>query len=379
MKISYIKICVVNITLLVLALLNIFIFNIENLYIIAAVLIIYTVIVKLMIGYEKSRSRFIRDVMMTLFIYIMLYHILTYVGGVFIGFLRSSYNLSFLGIIRNVIPLLIVIIAIELLRYMLIKKSSGNNYLLVFTTLVFIIIDLLLISKLYSAASLKDMVSLIALSIIPSISKNIFLSYLSYKHSYVPSIFYRILMELIVFVVPIFPDFNEYVTAVLYFVVPIIIMAIVMTTYRKKEKQIESTLKKRYVSKISVVVLVLVMIVTVILTSGMFKYYVLSIGSGSMKPTLNVGDVVVVEKYNEDDYADINIGDVLIFTMSNKTVVHRVVEINEINSSYTFITKGDNNDENDNWIVLEENIIGVAKLNIKYIGLPTIWLNNLIN
>ena len=63
--------------------------------------------------------------------------------------------------------------------------------------------------------------------------------------------------------------------------------------------------------------------------------------------------------------------------MNNKTIVHRVYHINP-NNSRSFITKGDNNEEADNWVVNENNIIGVVIAKIPIVGYPTVWLNEMI-
>ncbi len=378
MKSSHIKLCILNIILLVLSLLNILIFNIDNFYVISAILLVFVFITKLLVGYEKTRTRFLRDILMVIFIYIMVYILLTYLSGIFVGFLRTGYNLSILGILKNIMPFIIAIAVTEVLRYMIVKKSTGNLWLIVLTTITLTAVDLLFIYNIYNIVDAKDIVNIVALSIVPTISKNILLTYIALNFGYGPNIFYRYLLELYVFIVPIFPDFNEYIQAVLLFIVPIVIMALIAKTYGEKLKKKESTLKKRHFSNIASFVIIIIMILNVCLVSGMFRYYALSIGSGSMEPTIYKGDVVVVRKYDQEEMKDIKVGDVLIFEMYNKIVVHRVEEINKTGEEYSFITKGDNNDELDNWIVLEENVIGVAKFTIKYIGLPTIWLNEMI-
>ena len=39
-----------------------------------------------------------------------------------------------------------------------------------------------------------------------------------------------------------------------------------------------------------------------------------------------------------------------------------------------YITKGDANESIDNWIVTQNDIIGVVKGKIKYIAWPSVWL-----
>ncbi len=70
-------------------------------------------------------------------------------------------------------------------------------------------------------------------------------------------------------------------------------------------------------------------------------FYVVS--SGSMIPTLNVNDVLIVQGV---DFNDIKVKDIIVFhSPSNydKIIVHRVKDIKEVNGIRTITTKGDAN------------------------------------
>jgi signal peptidase I len=57
-------------------------------------------------------------------------------------------------------------------------------------------------------------------------------------------------------------------------------------------------------------------------------------------------------------------------------VVHRV--INKIEKDGVFYyTKGDANLVQDNYVVKQEDIVGVVEEIIPYVGLPAVWLNGL--
>ena len=111
------------------------------------------------------------------------------------------------------------------------------------------------------------------------------------------------------------------------------------------------------------------------LTSGIFKFYVLAIGSESMEPRINKGDVVVVEKLNEKEIRKLKEGEVLVYKHNDMVVVHRIVKIIHNDDNYYFRTKGDNNSSEDMWTIDERAVIGEAVLKIPYIGIPTVWLS----
>jgi signal peptidase len=86
--------------------------------------------------------------------------------------------------------------------------------------------------------------------------------------------------------------------------------------------------------------------------------------SGSMEPAIPVGGVVVIKAV---DTETLKVGDIICFKISESattTVTHRIINITEDG----FMTKGDANEDPDQWIVKKENVIGKAIFTIPYIG-----------
>ena len=119
---------------------------------------------------------------------------------------------------------------------------------------------------------------------------------------------------------------------------------------------------------------ILLTAIVIYFTSGYFKYYALAIASGSMSPKIKKGDIVIVEKVNSN-YKKIKKQDVIVYEYNGSIIVHRVHQILKTNGEYYFYTKGDANSSIDNYAIDESMIIGVVKINVPYIGWPTVWLN----
>ena len=117
-------------------------------------------------------------------------------------------------------------------------------------------------------------------------------------------------------------------------------------------------------------------IVLVYFTSGYFHYHAIAVASGSMNPEIKKGDVVIVEKI-DDNYSSLNIGDVIAFKYEKVIIVHRIVNIVKDRGHYYFYTKGDANKKEDNFSIKEDMIEGKVNVKIPLIGLPTVWLNEL--
>ena len=71
--------------------------------------------------------------------------------------------------------------------------------------------------------------------------------------------------------------------------------------------------------------------------STVFGYKPFYIMSESMDPVIKVGHIVISKPINADD---IDIGDIVAYKTPSKTVIHRVIKIND-DGTYEF--KGDNN------------------------------------
>ena len=111
-------------------------------------------------------------------------------------------------------------------------------------------------------------------------------------------------------------------------------------------------------------------------TSGYFKYHAVAVASDSMKPAIDKGDVVIIKRI-DNQYKIIKKGDVIAFEYSNVIIIHRVVNIVHDRGEYFFYTKGDNNKENDNFVIKEEMVEGIVENKIPFIGFPTVWINEL--
>ncbi|MEM2337380.1 MAG: signal peptidase I [Candidatus Bathyarchaeia archaeon] len=107
-------------------------------------------------------------------------------------------------------------------------------------------------------------------------------------------------------------------------------------------------------------------------------YPVLAVASGSMLPTLNIGDLIVVQKI---DPAQINAdpkgltGDILVYKKGDELIVHRAVKIEDRNGIYYITTRGDNSGVDDPaWP--STNLVGKVIARIPYLGNIPLFLNS---
>ena len=118
------------------------------------------------------------------------------------------------------------------------------------------------------------------------------------------------------------------------------------------------------------------MISIVMLVSCQFRFGMLVVGSESMSGEINKGDAVIYERY---DGQIIREGQVIVFQKSNSLLIHRVVDIKNIDGVTRYYTKGDANEDNDSGYITGSDIVGVTDIKLPYVGYPTIWIRSVFS
>ena len=379
MKKGFNKILILEIILLIFLLFNSFVFKIANMYVISGIMLPFLILMTVLNGFEKDNYRYKKDVLLNIIIFLLMYYFITYFLGLFSGFVKSSYSLSFINIIKNTFPVIALILISELMRYVLFNKTKRNLPCLIIGCLLFVMVDINTMVHIYDVKTALGITKMICLVVFPSITKNIFLTYLTMKVGYKNGIIYRLITELSTYLLPIFPDFGEYINVLLKTVLPIAIMARLnnMFNYYSVRKIKDSRYNNRKLVLYSVITFALLTIV--LLTSGLFTYQALTIGSGSMSPAIEKGDVIILKGMKNEETRKIKKGDVLVYNHDNKIIVHRVIKKSNNGETISFKTKGDYNNAKDSWTVKQEDVIGIVKFRIRWVGMPTVALNELLN
>lgn len=99
----------------------------------------------------------------------------------------------------------------------------------------------------------------------------------------------------------------------------------------------------------------------------LYRYDFFIVTSGSMKPTIDVGSMVVVDTKRE-----IQNNDVITYKKNDVVVTHRLIDIN----NGDLITKGDANTTNDLTTIKINDVIGSVVLNIPIIGYFLVLIRN---
>lgn len=330
------------------------------------------------IGFEKEKSINKIDIMQVIFIYSFIYLIAIYLFGFFFGFVKSPYSMNIIKIIANIIPVLSILVMQELIRYMVVIKSDKRIKPIILLIIVFVAGDLLIGLNSYNLASPTDIYEMIGLLILPSIAKHTLLSMIIKDGTYKATILYRLIFDLNMFIVPIIPDLGVYLTSIFNILIPVYLYTKINQVSNNKAKMMVRN-KPSLIANIITVFIIFMVGVMIILVSGIFKYYAMSIGSGSMTPNINMGDTVIIKKISIDEINTLSKGDILAFKNEDKIIVHRIISIRENNKGYRFVTKGDNNNDIDDFDTESKDVRGKVVFNIRFVGWPSVILGQLIN
>ena len=344
-------------------------------------LLIWTCILIYLIYYIKnSYIRFNRNRKYIIYMVIISsVHVLIYFYiGFILGFLKSPYNHDILTLIQNILTKTIPIIAIEIARSIIATKNKNNKKILIILTITLILIETNYNILNNIIQDKKELYQYICSTILPNITCNILYTYLTLKGSYTLVLVYRLFKELISILMPILPDLNWFISGSVGIISPTIVYILFKYKFIVETKYIK-TKKENTLDKISYAITLILLINLVLFVLGVYKFEPITILSNSMEPTYSRGDVVIYEKLNEKELKEIPENSIIIYSMENKNIAHRITEKIKNKDKILYQTKGDSNNATDKNLVKIEQIKGIYKFHIKYIGYPSVWLYELFN
>ena len=331
------------------------------------------VFLKIAIGKSYQKSRIKKEVIQYILIAVIIY-ILTYmISGLFITFGNNPYFTTVKGFLINLWMFVTVIISKEYIRYRLINNVYENDKkeIAILVSLIYIIIEIELNKYINTKITLLFALKDICQNLIPLIAKNVLYSYISMKSDWKPASIYELFTKLYLWLSPILPNAPWIMVAIIETTIPTILFFYIRYA-NSKNSEIKSRQEIENVNPKNSIPLVVLVILVIWFTIGVFPVKPIAVASGSMEKELYVGDVVIVKKCNANDIVN---GDIIQYQMKGYTVIHRVIEKKQKNGEYYFTTKGDNNPSEDKESVKEDQVLGKVIFKVKYLGYPAIWLN----
>ena len=375
MKKGSIKLLLFEIPILIVLILNNFVSSILRGYTEVLFIIILLAIFYFVYGFTKDRHHLWKSVCLDIVIFLLIYFMLYYLLGVLMSFAKTTNYYSISAFTKIFIPMVLTIIIKEILRYMMVAKTFDDKKLLVSICAFFICLDLIGKFSTSTFTTKFNSFVFIATVFLPIVSKNILCTYLSYKVGYKPVILYALVTGLYGYLMPIIPNPNQYLYSIIWLVMPLVLLY-KEYQYFKKEKHDLKIEREYHKKRFGTLVLPAIFIVVLVyFVSGYFHFHAVVVASGSMETSISKGDVVIIEKVANPETIELN--EVIAYRYNKIIVVHRLVKKITVNEEPIFYTKGDANQDIDNYKITKDMIIGVVNFKIPYIGYPTVWVNEL--
>jgi len=323
--------------------------------------------------YRPAGKLMLKTTIIRLALIIGFFQVLLYViGGLFSAFGKSPYSFTPLGIFTNVIFVGSMLVGMEFSRAWLINHLAKHHTFLAlaFVGSLFTLLSIPLTQMTGLRLNLESITFLNA-TFLPSLAENLLATLLALLAGPVAAIGYRGMLQGFWWFCPILPDLPWAFKALIGTAVPIVGMVVANRFYSAKAARGKPRRRAKEASfPVGWITTSVISVVIIWFAVGLFPFHPTTVISGSMRPTMDVGDVVIIAKVPADQ---VKLGDIIQFRRPEKvTMMHRVVEIQETEGAKFFITKGDANDEPDTDPVIPENVVGKLVFTIRKIGWASI-------
>ncbi|RLF66993.1 MAG: signal peptidase I [Thermoplasmata archaeon] len=249
-------------------------------------------------------------------------------------------------------------------------SRRSKDAALVLAVLSFVIINGYFVLMRLPRMTFRGLIYEVLSKVIPLTFLGVIVSYISYARDFDArySVMFRLPIQILLVISPVLPAYHYMMLPVGYFIGVLTTFLAAHYVLRKKEFEKGVGALKNYVKahkiKVTVgIVLGTTLIASLVLLNSM-GYIITSpqvVLTGSMEPTLKVGDIVILRKVTRDE---IQIGDIIAYRLHGNVVIHRVVNI----TGETIVTKGDANAAPDPWEVSFKDVIGAPGIRIPYLG-----------
>ena len=320
-----------------------------------------------------------KDKTQSLFIALIIYIIIYFLLGLIFGFEKTPYAKDLFNIIKNIWSFGSIIFFQEFIREALIKNEKKKIWNFILMTIIFMLINLNYNNIESHFTDLKEIFIYTSTILIPAILESAICTYLVYIGGAKFSIIYRLFVTLPSFIVPIIPNLDWFGTAIVGVTLPLAIYIYLNYVHVNRSERLSKRERRSYNPVVYVPVFIFIGLLAGFVM-GLFKYQPIAVLSGSMSPTFNRGDAVVVNKLTTREKGELKKGDIIQYVSGTKYVVHRIVDItNDERGNKLFITKGDHNNTVDADKVALENVKGKVSFVIPLIGYPSVWLSGAIS
>jgi signal peptidase len=294
------------------------------------------------------------------------------IGGLFSGFGKSPYSFTPVGLGTNFIYVGATLLGMELSRAWLVNRIGKRHPSMAIGTVAVLFTLLgLSLSEITGFKLTVASIDTAGSEWLPFLSENLLATLLALHAGPKASLVYRGTLAAFWWFVPVLPDLDWGLKAVIGAAVPITGMLMVNRLVAAGERR-----GRKWESENSFplgwILTALASMLLAWFAVGLFPVKPSVIPTGSMVPVFNPGDIVMVLKVSPEN---IKLGDIIEFRTETINVVHRVIEIEK---NGNFVTKGDANDTIDADPVDPRNVNGKVMFTVPKVGWVSIAVKRML-
>lgn len=290
--------------------------------------------------------------------------------GTGLGFYENPFGAVYLY--KYILPFILAVIGAEQIRRVALAQDTKASSVLSYIGLV--LFDTLLFSGGNILQNYNGFIDFCSLTLFPAVTANLLYHFISKRYGALPNIVYKVLISVYPYIIPVKPKMSEAMLSFFKILLPVIVLLFVRALYERQRKSVNR--KNKTAKTVLGVLAVVLMTGFIMLITCQFRFGLLVIATESMTGSLDKGDAIIYEQY---DGQKLSTGQVLVFVSEKRKTVHRIADIEKINGELRIYTKGDANEKNDLGYITTDDIVGISKLKIKYLGYPTVWMRELFN
>ncbi len=368
------KVHIISISIVVALIIALFIPFLTGRIVGAIVLLPSTIVCALLIKKRNVLSINTKQIIMIMSVLGIVYLTLYYLSVFKFGYTKTGYGLKWDILLRLIIPILIILVSSEIIRFVL--QSQNSKISMICAYFIGLIGDILICANVISISSFSTFMDVMGLTLFPGIMYNLLYNYLSKRYGIFPNLVYRILTVLVFYFIPYGSGISDSLIAFINMLIPIGIYYFIDSLYERKRRYAlgEVSVVVKRINKVFTAICLVMMLLVIMLISNQFRYGALVIATESMTDEINKGDIIIYEEYGDQVILE---GQVIVFEKDNSVIVHRVDDIEIINGITRYYTKGDANEDPDAGYITDSNIIGVVNYKLPFLGYPSIWMRNL--
>lgn len=328
-----------------------------------------------LLGGQRDRMRHKTEKSLIIGSVLAVWFVVYFSTGMIVTYTHNAVAESLQAIVTNLAAFGVTAFCMEYMRHaiMLLVGRRNGVWFGVIVGIVFAIEQIGLM-QMFGLHNVVDGIKLTVSTVLPALVNSFLLTYLAFNAGLGPQLTYRFGMIAALYIPPIIPKYDWYIVGVSWLLLAVATYVVIDRT--RKDVAINGRHYHR-ARQASNIIFVVVMIVLSLFMIGAFSYQPQVIMSNSMVPVFSRGSMVIVEKISA---MDVKVGDIIQYKTPDKMITHRIIQADfadDGSGERIFITQGDNNPSPDE-PVKPEQIIGIIRAEIPYIGYPTVWLKEMM-